>query len=480
MRGHRGRAGRRTGGVAVLAAFALVGGCGGEAAPAGFQRPPAPVTVFTAVAQDVPVYLDEIGRALASETVVVKPQVSGRVAKVEFVDGADVGAETPLFRIDARPFDARLAEAVARKASAAAGVVEAKAARASAEARVGTARSRSDEAKAATAALRAGADAARSDVSAAAAEAARATEDARRFESLASSGAVSRQEVDRATADARAAEARLEAARRREASAVAQAAEAAAKEASAVEGVREAASALDEADARIVSAEASEVEAEAAVATARLDVEWATVKSPIAGRAGRRLVDAGNVVTANETELLTILRLDPAHVEFAVPEGALAAVQKAAAARVLAVQVTIPDDDAPARDGTLSFVDNAVQNATGTVRMRATIPNADGRFWPGRFARVRLVLETKAGAVLVPAEAPQIGAAGTFVYVVKADSTAEFRPVVVGQRHGAMVVLSSGVAAGERVVATGQIGVMPGGPVRPLEPPAAGAPGAGR
>jgi multidrug efflux system membrane fusion protein len=111
-----------------------------------------------------------------------------------------------------------------------------------------------------------------------------------------------------------------------------------------------------------------------------------------------------------------------------------------------------------------------VQEGTGTVKLRATVDNKDRLFWPGRFARIRLVLETHESAVLVPADAPQLSAKGSFVYVVKADDSAELRPVTVGQRHGDRVVVTQGLKEGERVVVGGQLGVTPGGKVRVVAP----------
>ena len=119
-----------------------------------------------------------------------------------------------------------------------------------------------------------------------------------------------------------------------------------------------------------------------------------------------------------------------------------------------------------------------MQEGTGTVKLRATVPNRERRLWPGRFVNVRLILGQIAGAVLVPAIAPQNSAKGLFVYVVKDDGTADLRPVTLGQRQGDLVIVSAGVKPGERVVTNGQMGVMPGGKVR-IE--ASGEPGeAGR
>jgi multidrug efflux system membrane fusion protein len=111
-----------------------------------------------------------------------------------------------------------------------------------------------------------------------------------------------------------------------------------------------------------------------------------------------------------------------------------------------------------------------VQNETGQVTLRATLPNPDQRFWPGRFVNVRLVLSTTTGAVLVPVSAPQMSANGSYVYVVKADSTAEQRNVSLGQRQGDLIVVEKGVAAGEQVVTNGQLGVTPGGKVLVEQP----------
>jgi multidrug efflux system membrane fusion protein len=147
----------------------------------------------------------------------------------------------------------------------------------------------------------------------------------------------------------------------------------------------------------------------------------------------------------------------------------------------LRAEVRLPDDPDNPRDGELTFLDNSVQEGTGTVKLRATVENRDRRFWPGRFANVRLILGTQQDAVLVPAVAPQQSAKGPFVYVVKEDSSAELRPVALGQRQGDLVVIINGLAAGERVVTTGQLGVTPGGKVRvaqaaPASPGAASAP----
>jgi len=177
----------------------------------------------------------------------------------------------------------------------------------------------------------------------------------------------------------------------------------------------------------------------------------------------------------NTGSLLTIQRLDPIYAEFTVTENDLGAVQRQMAQGTLRVEVRLPDEPDSPLMGALTFVDNAVQDGTGTVKLRATVPNRDRRLWPGRFVKVRLVLGQVRDAVLVPAAAPQMSARGPFVYVVKADATAELRPVTLGQAQGELVVVARGLQPGERVVTSGHIGVAPGGKVRVQADGAAGS-----
>lgn len=221
--------------------------------------------------------------------------------------------------------------------------------------------------------------------------------------------------------------------------------------------------------------EAQVKQSEAAVEKAKLNLEYCFIRSPIDGRAGQRLVDLGNIVSANGSALLTIQRLDPIYADFTITENDLTAVQNNMKSGTLKAEIRLPDDSDEPRAGDLTFLDNAVQDGTGTVKLRATVPNEDHHFWPGRFVKVRLVLSTQKNAVVIPAVATQMSAQGTFVYTVKQDSTAELRPVTLGQRQGDLIVITQGLKAGERVVTTGQLGVTPGGKVRVAEPSAAEA-----
>jgi len=214
----------------------------------------------------------------------------------------------------------------------------------------------------------------------------------------------------------------------------------------------------------------------AAVAAAKLNLEYCSIKSPIDGRAGQRLVDVGNVVTANQTGLLVVQTLDPIYADFTCAESDLPDVRRHANEGTLKVLVRLPADSGDGIAGTLTFIDSQVQDQTGTVKLRATLPNADRHFWPGQFVDVRLILNVEKNAVLVPMAAQQIGQSGPYVYVVKKDSTADLRPVTLGQRQGDMVVIEKGVSAGENVIVAGQMLVMPGGKVQVQQPPQAQPP----
>jgi membrane fusion protein, multidrug efflux system len=220
--------------------------------------------------------------------------------------------------------------------------------------------------------------------------------------------------------------------------------------------------------------------AEAALENAKLNLEYCHITSPIDGRAGARLVDVGNVVQPNTTGLLLIQRLDPIYADFTVTENDLPEVQRQMDRGSLKVLVRTPaDPENGGRSGALTFLDNAIQNGTGTVNLRATIPNADRHFWPGQFVNVRLILATEKGAVLIPNEAAQVSQQGPFVYVIKQDNSAELRQVTLGQRQGGDVVVTKGIQGGELVVVTGQLSVHPGAPVHiQTNAPGGAAPGA--
>ncbi|PYS56686.1 MAG: efflux RND transporter periplasmic adaptor subunit [Acidobacteria bacterium] len=404
---------------------AVFTGCTNKAAQQGFERPPAPVTVTEAVMQDVPNYIDAIGKTVAREVVSIQPQVSGRILKIHFTDGSNVKKGDLLFTIDTRPFEASLRQAQANvsKDLALKKQAEANLAKDLAQSKYGEI-------------------------------------EAKRYATLVEQGVVSREQYDQIHSNAESLKATVEADK-----------------------------------AAIHSAEESIKVDTAAVDSAKVELSYCYIRSPIDGRAGQRQVDIGNVVnpggssgggsgntggsSGSSNSLLVIERIDPIYADFTIPQDNLAVVQQQMRQGTLKTEVRLPDATDPIA-GQLTFLDNAVQSATGTINLRATVANSDHRFWPGRFVNIRLVLSTIHGAVLVPATAPQMSAKGSFVYVIKQDSTAEQRQVTLGQRQGDLVVVEKGVEPGERVVTIGQIGVTPGGKVRVQPPDQAGAGNGGK
>ncbi len=214
--------------------------------------------------------------------------------------------------------------------------------------------------------------------------------------------------------------------------------------------------------AAIESAKAAIGASRAAVENARVQLSYTKIVSPIDGRTGNLTVKQGNVVTANNLELVTINQVEPIYVTFAVPEAQLPAIKHYMAQGRLPVRARPQDENGDEETGILSFVDNAVDMTTGTIKLKGTFPNKDHELWPGEFVRVTLRLTTQQNAVVVPNEAVQAGQNGSFVYVVKQDRTVESRPVTTGARVDQDLVIESGLQAGDVVVTEGQLRLAPG------------------
>ena len=214
--------------------------------------------------------------------------------------------------------------------------------------------------------------------------------------------------------------------------------------------------------AAIESAHASIQADRATLANARLQRSYCSIVSPVDGRTGNLAIDAGNIVKANDVDLVTINQVQPIYVAFAVPEGELATIKQRAAAGKVAVMASPPEAAGKAEQGFLTFVDNAVDSTTGTIRLKATFGNQGGTLWPGQFVNVVLRLRTIVNAVVVPERAVQEGQSGDYVYIVTPDQTVEMRPVAVGTRNdGQGVVIEKGVEAGESIVTEGQLKLAP-------------------
>jgi membrane fusion protein, multidrug efflux system len=209
------------------------------------------------------------------------------------------------------------------------------------------------------------------------------------------------------------------------------------------------------------TAEATAAASQAALENARLNLEYCTIVSPLDGYVGKVLLQAGNMVRANDVNALAVInQVRPIYVNFAVPEQSLPEVRKYRAAGPLAVE-TVPDPGAPPALGELIFVDNAVDPSTGTIRLRARFPNTDAALWPGQFVSVTLRLYDQVDAIIIPAPAVQNGPEGQYVYVVGQDLVANVRKIAVQRTDGERVIVASGLQKGERVVTRGQLRLGP-------------------
>ena len=221
-------------------------------------------------------------------------------------------------------------------------------------------------------------------------------------------------------------------------------------------------------DARKAAAEALQAAVRAdsaAVANAQLNLEWAAIRAPIAGRTGRLLVREGNLVRANAADPLVVInQIRPILVRFAVPQKNLGDIQRHRQNR-LPVFVSPSQTDTVFSEGLLTFVDNSVDTSTGTVLLKAEFPNRDNVLWPGEFLNVRLQLYIDDKALVVPAQAVMTGQQGTYVFVLNQDGTARSQPVTVERPAGAYTVIAQGVRAGEEVVTDGQVRLVDGAPV---------------
>ena len=212
------------------------------------------------------------------------------------------------------------------------------------------------------------------------------------------------------------------------------------------------------------TAEATSKASQAAIENTRLNLEYATIRSPINGYVGRALLQAGNMVKANDTiSLVVINQVKPVYVSFAIPEQQLSTVRDLMRKNPLSVEVAAPGSDKAIATGRIAFLDNAIDQTTGTIKVRAVFDNGDAALWPGQFYTVRVKLYDQENAIIVPSRALQTGPDGQFVYVVKADMTAELRKVVVARSEGDIAVLAEGnVAKGEQVVVRGALRLAPG------------------
>ena len=349
--------------VAFLTATALLSACSTRTA----QTAPSlavPVSVAKAVQKTVPIELTAIGTGEAYSKVSIEAQVNAILDSVHFQQGDFVKKGQLLFSLDARPFQAALAQAEGNLAK--------------------------DRAQAQLAHV-----------------------EAERYTKLFKEGVAAKEQYDQYQSTA-------------------------------------------EADDAAVRAD------EAAVEAAQLNLQYCTINSPIDGRTGALQIYPGNLVKQNDVPVLIVInQITPIYVDFAVPEQYLSVIKKYMALGRLPVQA-VPYGDAAPETGYLVFVDNAVDNTTGTIKLKGTFPNPDHRLWPGQFSTVNLRLSEEENAIIVPSQAIQAGQNGSFVYVVSSDNHAENRPVKVARTIGGETVVSEGIKPGETVVTDGQLRLLPG------------------
>jgi membrane fusion protein, multidrug efflux system len=388
-----------------------------------------PVSAATAERRVVPVQVLTVGTVQAYTTVGVKSQVAGQVQQVHFTEGQEVKRGDLLFSIDPRPLEAAVRQAEANVAKDRAQVRQAEAAFAQRQAEVTQALANLER------------DVAQLD---------NARVQEQRYATLVEKEFIAREQYDQVRTALAALQATVGADR------------------AAVDNARASARA---AEAMVDNARAAIQANEAMVDTARLQLAYTTIRAPMDGRTGNLLVQAGNVVKATEDNpLVVIAQIRPIYVSFAVPEPHLTAIKKYQAEGTLKVE-SVLDGGQRTIVGAVTFMNNTVDANTGTIQLKATFPNADSALWPGQFVDVALTL-TSEQAVLVPTQAVQAGQQGSFVFVVKPDSTVESRPVKVGRRLARELVIEQGVKAGDRVVTDGQLRLVPGARVeiKPQKP----------
>jgi len=256
-------------------------------------------------------------------------------------------------------------------------------------------------------------------------------EQARRYDVLTKKGVFSRQQNDQAVSDA---DAHRESVRADEA---------------AIESLR------------------SSIEADrASLENAKVQLEYCYLYAPVDGQSGNIGVKEGNLVKANDVELVTINQIQPVYVTFTLPEKHLAVIRERNRAGRLTIRAVPQGDTEHAEEGVLTFINNAVDQASGTIKLKGTFRNNPTRLWPGQFVDVVLTLGQRRNVIAIPSRAVQVGQSGNFVYVVKPDLTVELRPVTPGDAAGGLVEIQQGIQPGETVVTEGHIRLAPGARVR--------------
>jgi multidrug efflux system membrane fusion protein len=401
----------------------LLTSCNSDTKAREKTRSTIPVTVATAIQKDVPVQLRVVGKVEAYSAVAVRSLVEGELWKVYFKEGQEVQKDNLLLSIDPRPFEAALRQAEANLERDQALVRQA-------EANLTRDLALVNQAEA--------------NLAKNLAQAKNAEEQAKRYAILAGKGYVAKEQYDQVRTNWESLAATVQA------------------DKAAIENAQ---ATLKADRAALENARAVVRASGAAVETSRIQLGYCYVRAPLSGRTGGLLVQPGNIIKANDAPILVINQITPIYVGFAVPEQNLPAIKKHMMTGALKTEALIPGDENPPEQGTLTFVDNAVDTATGTIKLKGTFENREKRLWPGQFVKVVLTLTTRPNAILVPSQAIQTGQEGQYVFVVKPDLTVESRPVAVDDSLDNLSVVARGLQPGETVVTDGHLRLVPGGKV---------------
>jgi len=415
--------------MVAIATPSLLTACGTSQAESGKERRPAvPVSVAPVVQKTLPVQIRSTGVAEAYATVSVKSRIGGQLLEVGFKDGQEVKQGDLLFRIDPRPLEAQLQQAIANQARNQAQLQQAIANQVRAETTISQAKANHDR------------DAAQLQF---------ADSQRKSYESLYSEGAISRTQAEQFRTNANISQATVNAS------------------SSAIDTTIASA---ESTKADIEAAKANLAAGDALIENAKVQLSYTAIYSPIDGRVSSLKVDQGNLVKADDSSpLVTISQIRPIYVTFTVPERSLAQVKQYQKRGKLKVQAFLPNDKKPV-EGELTFIDSLVDATTGTVQLKATFTNKDDRLTPGQRVDVVMKLTEETNAIAVPVQAVQTGQKGQFVYVLKPDSTVEMRPVKVSNTVGDQVAIAEGLQVGEKVVIDGQFNLSPNASVEVKEP----------
>lgn len=393
--------------------------------PAEKPRKPGPVPVVLGVVESrtIPLEIRTIGNVMPISSVTIKSRIEGHLMHVNFKEGDFVAKGARLFDIDPRPLQSGVSEVKANVLKQVAVIKQAEAAVAK------------DKAQLAQAVAAKARDAAQQRM---------AAKEIRRYDMLAKQGAVSQEQADQTRSNSEAMDATI---RSDEAAIETSKANIAADEAN-----------LQNAHAQLAAATAQ-------LQNAKLQLGYTSILAPFAGRTGSLQAFEGNLVKPDDNTLVTLNQMSPIYVAFAVPEQVLDEIQRYQKNGSLEVLAYNPGHEAQAVSGQLTFSENTVDAATGTIKLKATFANADGSLWPGEFVDVVLKLAQQPNAIVVPAQAVQAGQQGPFVYVVGADKTVQPVNVKVDRTVNGLSVIGSGLQVGQQIVLDGQMQLSPGGKV---------------